>query len=224
MDFERLGLFALTETLLSLSPGPAVFLVIGLSVRYGFRFGVFSALGIASTNALYFSLSALGVGAAILASAFLFTVIKWIGAAYLVWIGIGMIRPLLARFLFKRETNAAVIDENSAARAVSGQKMNDRAAFWKGFAVQASNPKNIAFFVAILPQFIDPGAGDVALQLLILGVVSISLEIPILLVYGLASSSLAARLKQKALDWLEAVSGSVLVALGGLLALSKRME
>ncbi len=81
MDLGTLALFALTEFLLSLTPGPAVLLVIGLSMRQGFRIGFLATLGILSTNAVFFTLSAIGIGALIIASATLFTIVKWIGAA-----------------------------------------------------------------------------------------------------------------------------------------------
>ncbi|KIT15790.1 LysE family translocator [Jannaschia aquimarina] len=81
MTFETIALFALTEFLLSLTPGPAVLLVIGLSMRQGCRIGFMATLGILSTNAVFFTLSALGVGALIPASATLFTILKWVGAA-----------------------------------------------------------------------------------------------------------------------------------------------
>ena len=85
MDLDAIALFTPTEFLLSLTPGPAVLLVIGLSMRQGFRIGFMATLGILFTNAVFFTLSALGVGALVLASATLFTILKWIGAAYLVY-------------------------------------------------------------------------------------------------------------------------------------------
>jgi len=220
MDFETVAVFALTEFLLSLTPGPAVLLVIGLSVRQGFQIGFMATLGILATNAVFFTLSALGVGALILASATLFTIIKWIGAAYLVYLGVGMIVPLAERYLRDRSLGGG-LDHWKAQAAAPRSHQTAVRSFWKGFSLQASNPKNIAFFVAILPQFISPD-GDVALQLVVLGVVSVLLELPILVVYGAASAFSARVMRERVIEWIEAAGGSILVALGGVLATSQR--
>ena len=222
MDLERLALFALTEFLLCLSPGPAVFLVIGLSLRQGFAAGAAATGGILLTNAVYFALSALGVGAVILASATAFTILKWIGAAYLVYLGIGMLRPLVLR-LFGREVPEASAEEGKAV-APAGPPTRDRAqrrAFLRGAMIQASNPKNIAFFVAILPQFIDP-EGALAVQILLMGAVSVFLEAPILLAYALLASASGAFARARLIAWIEGAAGALLIGFGGALALAKR--
>ncbi|MEL7213403.1 MAG: LysE family translocator [Pseudomonadota bacterium] len=220
MDLSALAFFAVTEFILSLTPGPAVLLVMSLSMRSGFRSGFMATLGILATNAVFFTLSALGVGALIVASATLFTVVKWGGAAYLVYLGIGMIWPLLRRqgsadrpsssTAFQSLKNPEAIRTSTATRA-----------FWKGFALQASNPKNIAFFVAILPQFIDP-AGNVPLQLVILGVVSVLIELPILVFYAAAFTLSGRIMKDRVIAWIEAIGGGILVMLGVALARTSR--
>ncbi len=220
MDLSTLALFALTEFLLSLTPGPAVLLVIGLSMRQGFRIGFMATLGILSTNAVFFTLSALGVGALILASATLFTLVKWIGAAYLVYLGIGMIAPLIKR-LWRDRSLGGGLDLAEVQAAAPQVPQTAIRSFWQGFTLQASNPKNIAFFVAILPQFISPD-GNVALQLVVLGVVSVLLELPILVFYGLASALSARLMRDRVIEWIEAVGGGILVALSGALATSQR--
>ncbi|MCF6320344.1 MAG: LysE family translocator [Rhizobiaceae bacterium] len=221
MELETLGLFMLTEALLSLTPGPAVLLVLGLSVRHGFKIGFAATLGILAVNAVYFALAALGIGAMILASAALFTLIKWVGAAYLVYLGVMMALPLLRRLSGKADGDSAVIDVTKASKAVGTSKRDFRKAFIRGFVLQASNPKNIAFFVAILPQFITP-ENNVALQLVILGVVSVAIEIPILLAYGFASSKSAALMKAQVVDWIEGIGGGILIGLGAALAMVRR--
>ncbi|VAW21076.1 hypothetical protein MNBD_ALPHA11-1762 [hydrothermal vent metagenome] len=221
MELETLGLFILTETLLSITPGPAVLLVLGLSVRYGFKIGFGATLGILSVNAVYFTLAALGVGAMILASATLFTAIKWIGAAYLVYLGVMMLRPLFIRFWGKSDSKDEVINVANASMAVADDKKDFRGSFVRGFILQASNPKNIAFFVAILPQFISP-EGNVAGQLFILGIVSVLLELPILVVYGLASSKSAKLMKVHVVEWIEGMGGAILIAMGAMLAMYRR--
>ncbi len=219
MDLNTLALFALTEFLLSLTPGPAVLLVIGLSMRQGFRIGFTATLGILSTNAIFFTLSALGIGALIVASATLFTIIKWVGAAYLVYLGIGMIMPLL-RHLWQKRSFVKGLDLSEAKAAAPKVPQSAVNSFWQGVTLQASNPKNILFFVAILPQFISPD-GNVAAQLVILGVVSVLLELPVLIFYGFASVLSARLMKERVIEWIEAVGGGILIALGGALAASQ---
>ena len=91
MTLEILILFAMTEVALSLSPGPAVLLVVSRSMRFGASAGLRASLGIAAANLFFYFLSAAGIGAAILASHDLFRLIKWAGAAYLVWLGLTML-------------------------------------------------------------------------------------------------------------------------------------
>lgn len=223
MHLDSLGLFILTETLLSMTPGPAVLLVLGLSVRHGFKLGFGAILGILSVNALYFTLSALGVGALILASATLFTLIKWIGAAYLAYLGVTMAIPLVRRLTGKTTSDAQAINIDEASNAVKDYRKDFRRTFIRGFTLQASNPKNIAFFVAILPQFISP-EGNVAAQLTILGIASVLLELPILVAYALASSKSAALIKEHTIEWIEGIAGGILIAMGAALALYKRAD
>ncbi len=219
MDLNTLALFALKEFLLSLTPGPAVMLVIGLSIRQGFRFGFMATLGILSTNAVFFTLSALGIGGLIVASATLFTLIKWVGAAYLVYLGVGMIMPLV-KTLWHKRTFGDGLDLLKARADAPKVQQSAVKSFWQGLNLQASNPKNILFFVAILPQFVSP-EGNFATQLVILGIVSVLLELPVLAFYGFASALAARLMNERVIEWIEAVGGGILIALGGALAASQ---
>ena len=221
MTIETIALFAVTELLLSLTPGPAVLFIIGLSMRQGFRLGFMASLGIISTNAVFFTLSALGIGALILASATVFTILKWIGAAYLAYLGVRMLLPLLKRLYRKRRSADQGLDLEEARRTAPKQKISPLRAFFQGFSLQASNPKNLAFFVAILPQFISPD-GNLPVQMIVLGIVSIFLELPILILYGAASVASAKVMRAHLIEWIEAIGGSLLMALGGALATSQR--
>lgn len=222
MTLETLGLFVLTEFLLSITPGPAVLLILGLSMRHGFKIGFAATLGILTSNTIYFALVAFGIGAMILASATLFTIIKWAGAVYLGYLGVGMIMPLVKRIRSKKQGSPAqAIDVEEAVEKVAHSKESFKRSFVRGFALQAGNPKMIAFFVAILPQFISP-TGNVAGQLLILGIVSVLLELPILVAYGFASSKSAALMKEHVIDWIEGIGGGLLISMGLALALYRR--
>jgi len=205
MTLETWLLFCATELVLSLTPGIAVTLAIGAALSRGARAGMSATLGILAANILYFALSATSLGALLVASPRLFEVVKWAGAAYLVVLGVQAIWTALAQ-------GAAPIEKIAGEPGASG-------AFLRGFVTQAANPKALLFFVAILPQFIAP-AGDVALQILVLGVSSVGIELAVLSGYVVA----AARARGLARDarWaaaLDALSGALLVFTGIGLAL-----
>lgn len=168
MSVKLLLVFAVTEFLLSLTPGPAVFLVVSQGMKAGFKPSLRGTLGILTGNTVYFALSALGLGALLLASATLFQAIKWLGAAYLIFVGVKM------------------LISNSESLEADEQAVMSRGSlklFSQGLITQLSNPKAIVFFTALLPQFITPGERMVE-QFLILGVVSIAVELPVLAAYG----------------------------------------
>src|SRR5262245_18897696 len=149
MSLEAWAAFCLTETVLCFTPGPAVLYMVSVALARGFGPGIRAALGILSANAAYFALSAAGVGAALLASYELFLAIKWLGAGYLVWIGL--------RMLLQRRPERPPAAEVPGARSEGAVPPAgaDRA-FVRGVLVQGANPKALVFFAALLPQFIDP--------------------------------------------------------------------
>ena len=174
MTFQTWLLFCATETVLCLTPGPAVLLVVSLALARGARAGLGGSVGILAANAAYFLLSGTGLGAVLLASWQLFVVIKWLGAAYLVWMGVRMVlRP--ARVAAGAGPTPAAFSRPSVRAGT----------FWQGFVTQAANPKALIFFTALLPQFIDPRQG-VATQVAILGVSSVLIEFVVLGIYVLA--------------------------------------
>jgi homoserine/homoserine lactone efflux protein len=141
VNWDTYWLYVLAEVALSLSPGPAVMLVIACGLRYGARKSIFASLGILSANAIYFALSATALGALLVASQYFFVTVKWLGAAYLVYIG--------ASALFGRPSPITVPREPS----VRGSR---RAIYLAGLTLQLANPKTLVFFASILPQFVDP--------------------------------------------------------------------
>jgi homoserine/homoserine lactone efflux protein len=200
MSIEAWIAFCATETVLCLTPGPAVLFVVSVAMARGSRPGMAAALGILAGNAFYFALSATGVAAVIVASSRLFAALKWAGAAYLVWLGL---RMLLSRSQRPRDGATPRPDGRS---------------FLRGFVVQTANPKALVFFVALLPQFIDPGA-PVGFQVLVLGASSVAIELGVLAAYV----ALAGRARRLAgARWaapLERVGGGFLIAAGARLAL-----
>ena len=177
VNWETYWLYVATEAALSLSPGPAVMLVIAYGMAQGARRSVWASLGILSANALYFALSATSLGAVLVASQAFFVAIKWCGAAYLVYLGVTALagRP------------SPITVSRSAARGIS-----PRSIYLSGLTLQLANPKTLLFFVAILPQFVDPRL-PIGAQMLWLAAGSVIPEFFILAAYGFAASR-AARL------------------------------
>ena len=201
MSFEVWFAYCLMDVVLCLTPGPAVLYVVSVALSRGFRPGLAAAGGILAGNTLYFALSATGISAVILASGVLFEVLKAAGAAYLVWIGL---RMLLSR----------------GGTPVAVASPQERRAFLRGFLVQGSNPKALIFFVALVPQFIDP-AGSLAAQVVILGVTGVLIELVVLTLY-VALAVRARRLAGERLAGsLERVGGAFLLAAGARLAIAR---
>ena len=171
MTFKTWLLFLVMEVSLSLSPGPAVFYVVSQGVRGALRRSLPAAAGIISANAIYFTLSATSLGALIAASARFFAIVKWAGAAYLIYLGLKALRS--AGSSHAVNLGAAAADEQGDRRRV----------YLGALTLQLANPKALLFFLALLPQFIDP-ARPVVPQMLILAATSMLPEFCILLGYG----------------------------------------
>lgn len=199
MSFEIWVLFVITETVLCLTPGPAVLLVLSQGLARGVGASVWANLGILGGNAIYFALSATGLGAVLVASYEAFSVIRWVGAAYLVWLGV-------MAFVGRSRVLSVVPD--------SGAPVGWGRMFLNGVVLQVANPKALVFFVALLPQFIEQ-QGSVVWQVLVLGVTSVVIEFFVLLAYGAAAgqaSVLAGRPRFRTLA--NRVAGSMLIVAG----------
>lgn len=198
MSIEAWVAFCVTETVLCFTPGPAVLLVVSVALGRGLRPGLGASLGILTANALYFAVSATGVAAALVASRELFLVLKWSGAAYLIWLGL--------RMAFSGRRRQADAQPVVLARS-----------FVRGFVVQGANPKVLVFFMALLPQFIDP-AGSVPTQVFVLGASSVVIEFVALSVYALGAVRARHVSGARVASTLERVGGGLLVAAGARLA------
>jgi threonine/homoserine/homoserine lactone efflux protein len=207
VSWQLWSLFAVTETVLCFVPGPAVLLVLSQAISRGTRMAILSILGIVAANTLYFVLSATGIGAVLLASYELFFAIKWIGAAYLVWLGLNAFFG----------TSKLLSVPAAAESAPSGTRM-----FFNGFILQMSNPKALIFFTALVPQFIDPRA-PVWPQMLILAVTSVAIEFLVQLFYAtLAGRATAVLTRPRFAAVTDRVAGSLLIAAGAGLAVIRR--
>jgi homoserine/homoserine lactone efflux protein len=205
MNWTTWWLFAATETVLCLTPGPSVLFVLSSALKSGARKSLAANAGILAANTVYFALSATSLGALLATSFDLFSTVKWIGAAYLIFLGL--------RTLFGNRSplGAAGTIEKPALRM-----------FGDGFVLQASNPKSILFFTALLPQFIDPRLAVVP-QVAILAVTSMIIEFCVLGAYGLAAGQASELARQpRYAAWTNRVSGMLLIAAGAGLATLRR--
>jgi len=168
MSFDTWLAFIILEVFLCLTPGPAVLFVTMTTAAQGVRAGFIATGGILASNLMYFVVSATGVAAVLLASPALFEILRWGGSAYLLYLGL--------RMLFSpREVVSTAVDKPLVLPAANISLLH-------GFMVQTLNPKAIAFFVALLPQFVNPEA-PIAAQVLILTVTSISVEAIVMALY-----------------------------------------
>ena len=207
MKWEVWLLFVMTEAVLSLTPGPAVLYVLSQAIRRGPAKSVWASWGILSANAAYFVLSATSLGAVIVASYKLFFLIKWLGAAYLVYLGIAS---------FFGKSSVMSLPEAGAGSRSGLHILRD------GFFLQGANPKALLFFTAILPQFID-ARHNVAFQIFILGISSIAVEFAILFTYGqLAGRVLATARSPRFERVTNRIAGSLLIGAGVGLARLRR--
>mgnify|MGYP001971551112 FL=1 len=205
IPIENLLAFMLTSLVIIVIPGPSVLFVIGRAIALGRRAGVLSVVGNALGTVPAVIAVAFGVGAIVASSVVAFTVIKIAGALYLVYLGIQAIRHRHAHIpgIQQRPTRA-------------------RRLLAEGFIVGLTNPKTIAFFVAVLPQFVDPTAGPVWLQLLLLGLVFEALALASDSIWALAAGTARAWFARspRRISTLSATGGVMMIGLGGALALT----
>jgi threonine/homoserine/homoserine lactone efflux protein len=207
-DAPTFALFVAASLALTIVPGPAVLYIVARSVEGGRAAGLVSVLGIGVGGLVHVAFAAVGLSAILVSSAAAFSVVKWLGVAYLIYLGIG-------RFLARDEESSAVTVEKEPLSRV----------FSQGVVVNVLNPKTALFFLAFLPQFVDPSRGAVTTQIALLGITFV--------VLALCTDGLYALLTGSAADWLRRrnesprfrrlqryVSGGVFIALGAATAVS----
>jgi threonine/homoserine/homoserine lactone efflux protein len=203
---SAIALFCLASVALAVVPGPAVTYIVTQSVDKGRRAGLVSALGVASGGLVHVAAAAVGLSALIASSATAFTTVKLVGAAYLIVVGI--------RRILSRDEAAEVVTEPTPHRQL----------YVQGVIVNVLNPKTALFFLAFLPQFVDPGRGSVAVQVAFLGVLFAVIALTSDAMYALVADLLAGRLRRSGTGarlrrW---VSGGIFVALGVTAATARR--
>jgi threonine/homoserine/homoserine lactone efflux protein len=206
MSGANLSLFLAAALIIAAVPGPGIFYVAARTLSGGRKAGIVSTFGTALGGLVHVIAGGLGVSAVILASAQLFAVLKFAGALYLVWLGIKAFRE--AGHLPPEPTSP------------TGTKR----AFREGVVVEALNPKTAAFFLAFIPQFLEPAAGHPALQFMTLGLISVALntiaDVVVVSMASAARTTLAA--KPRLLQRLRQGSGIFIAGLGVSLALARR--
>ena len=213
-----LTLFIISGLLLNIMPGPDSLLIMTRSATQGWRAGSAAALGIGAGTMIHIFAAALGLSALLSTSAAAFTVVKWVGAAYIIYVGIGMLRA-------KLRGDADAQADQSAVNAATA-RLPYRKIFFQGFLTNVLNPKVALFFLAFVPQFISADSTSKPLAFIILG--CIFNFNGMLWCHGLAvfTAFASARLKVKPLAalWLNRVTGGLFVALGLRLALAEQQS
>lgn len=204
-DSSALLPFALASAALIAVPGPAVVYIVTRAMAQGRSAGVISALGIEAGGLVHVAAAAVGLSALVASSATAFSVVKYAGAAYLIALGV---QKLTTR------------EQRTLAEA---PRARPAALFRQGVVVSALNPKVAIFFVAFLPQFIDPGMA-VAPQVAILGALFVAIAAALDIAWALAAGTAGDRLRRsmRARRLLDRVSGATFVGLGAAAALARR--
>jgi threonine/homoserine/homoserine lactone efflux protein len=211
---DQLLLFVAAGVLLNLTPGPDVLYIVSQALRSGVRAGMVAALGITAGCFVHIIAAAVGVSALMAASSTAFTVLKWVGAAYLVYVGL--------RLLFSRGGSAMQLEAAGADSTRAGSQFGYKSIFLRGFWTNALNPKVALFFLAFVPQFIAPSIEHKPLAFLLLGLLFNFNGLWVNLGWALAAAWLARRVGvvQKSLRTLDRIAGALFVGFGFKLALT----
>jgi threonine/homoserine/homoserine lactone efflux protein len=205
-DATTFLLFAAASLAFLAIPGPSVFYIVTRSLAQGRRAGVTSMLGVQAGGLVHVVAAAIGVSAVIATSATAFTIVKYAGAAYLILLGV---RKLLA-------PGGEAIEPEQRGNATRSRL------FWQGVIVNVLNPKTALFFLAFLPQFVDPAAGPIAPQMLVLGTLLIGLGVVSDGTYALIAAGAGRKLRETtaARRMLDRLTGGVFIGLGLAAALA----
>ncbi|MCG8416220.1 MAG: LysE family transporter [Pseudomonadales bacterium] len=207
MTLEIWLLYIGTILLFMSTPGPSHLLMISVSMSNGFKRSLATAAGDLAANAIQIALAGFGLAAIVMSSRYGFAVVKWLGVAYLAWIGI---KTIIASF--NGQNRASAIPQASLS------------SLWlRGFITSAANPKAVVFFAALFPQFID-SQQPLLTQILILGSTYIVVDGMFLATYGKGASWIAQKISEHSKNWIERVSGFGLVVTAILLGLRSNSQ
>lgn len=205
--------FALLALVVVMTPGPTVLLALSNGSRFGIAVAGYGIAGAAISDAVLIAAAGLGLGAILAASALWFSVVKWIGVAYLVWLGVQMMRS----------SGQLGPVANSSQTNRSGTFRNNTAVFRKSFLVAVTNPKGYLFFTAFLPQFLIQ-TEPMFQQYMTLALIFIAVDVVVMATYAGLGAKAVQFLNNLGTLWIDRVCGSLLVALGLALTFLKRAE
>ena len=208
MTFQIWALYVATVLALMSTPGPSQLLMLSNSASHGFRRSLATAAGDLTANTLQMIAAGFGLAALISTSTNALAVIKWFGVAYLIWLGIRMIRKA---------------DPNKSSQVLDSTPIAIKILWLQGFVTSAANPKAIVFFAALFPQFIQPD-GAFGQQFLILSATYIVMDGVFLSAYGAGASWVAQKFKGGARAWIERIGGGFMIGAAILLGVKTLNE
>jgi threonine/homoserine/homoserine lactone efflux protein len=209
IDQQLLIAFTVTTLVAMVTPGPDMLFVLGCGMRGGPRAGLLATAGVATSEAVHIAVAAVGLAALFAAVPVAFTVVRILGAAYLVYLGVQIIRQRGC---------------GPGDMPVLGGGMSGRKAYLNGLVTNLLNPKMVTFTIAFLPQFIDPSLGRVWLQFAILGAIMIALEFVVDGTVGVLAGRIGGWLRRRhaARRRVDVATGGIFIGLGVRLAVGER--
>lgn len=205
--------FALLALVVVMTPGPTVLLALSNGSRFGVGAAGYGIAGAALSDGVLIAAAGLGLGAVLAASAVLFNLVKWVGVAYLMWIGVQMLRS-------SGELGSVPSHSNGQN---SGAPRSKLTLFRKSFLVAVTNPKGYLFFTAFLPQFLNPSE-PLLMQYARLALVFIAVDVAVMAIYAGLGAKAVQFLSNRGTLWLDRTCGGLLITLGCALALVRRSD
>jgi threonine/homoserine/homoserine lactone efflux protein len=207
IDQRLLALFTVATIIAMLTPGPDMLFVLGCGMRGGPRAGLLATAGVATSEAIHVAVAAAGLAALFEAVPIAFTVVRIAGAAYLIYLGVRMIRNR----------------DEGRINVAEGGGMSGRRAYLSGLMTNLLNPKMVTFTIAFLPQFINPALGQVWVQFAILGVILLTLEFLVDGMVGVLAGRIGGWLRHRraASRRIDVTTGSLFIGLGVKLAVDR---
>lgn len=208
IDQRLLVLFTVATAVAMITPGPDMLFVLGCGMRGGPRAGLLATAGVATSEAMHVAVAAAGLAALFAAVPTAFTVVRIAGAAYLIYLGVQVIRR-------RRDSQPDL--------PATGRRISDRRAYLHGLLTNLLNPKMVTFTIAFLPQFIDPRLGHVWLQFTILGVILVALEFLVDGTVGVLAGRIGGWLRRRrnARRRIDVATGGIFIGLGVRLAVER---
>ena len=203
--------FAFLALVVVMTPGPTVLLALSNGSRFGIVVAGYGIAGAAISDIILIAAAGLGLGAILAASVFLFNIVKWIGVAYLIWVGVQMLRS-------SGELGTGSMCTRQLAPAREFSKI-----FSKSFLVAVTNPKGYLFFTAFLPQFLNP-TEPMFLQYVTLAIVFVLIDVVVMTLYAGLGTKAVQFLSNRGAVWIDRTCGGLLIAMGLALAFVKRSE